>query len=149
MSKKNKISLQFKGFEELTKKIDDLAGTDGLKRAVEAALKTSKQEVNKEITAALQPSKFPAGGIYSTGKTKAAINKDFAVKWAGMVAEIPIGFDMSKSGGMTSIYLMYGTPRMKPDNELFNAIYGNAIKTKVKKLQETAVKEVIERIMGG
>lgn len=149
MAKKNKITLQFKGFEELTKKIDELAGTDGVKRAVEAALKSSKQEVNQRITAALQPSKLPAHGNFSTGKTKAAMNKDFAVKWAGMTAEIPIGFDMAKAGGIISIFLMYGTPKMKPDNELFNAIYGNAIKSKVKKLQETAVNNVIKRIMGG
>lgn len=149
MSKKNKITLQFSGFEEMMKQLDELAGTDGIKRAVEAALKTSKQEVNKGIVEALQPSKLPAGGKYSTGETKQAIDKNFSVTWNGSVAEIPIGFDIKKSGGMTSIYLMYGTPRMKPDSELFNAIYGKSIKTKVKKLQETAVNQVIKRQMEG
>ena len=32
---KNKIGMQFKGFEELAERIDELAGSDGLKRAVD------------------------------------------------------------------------------------------------------------------
>lgn len=144
---KTKIGMQFKGFEELAARIDKLAGTDGLKRAVEAGLKSSKQFVNGEITKAMQPSKLPAKGQYSTGDTLKTLNKDFAVDWQGSQASVKVGFDIT-GNGLTSIFLMYGTPRMNPDNDLYNAVYGKATQRQIKKLQETAVNEVIKRIMG-
>lgn len=145
---KNKIGLQFKGFEELAAKLDELAGTDGIKRAIEAGLKTSKQYVNGELEKVLQPSNLPAHGIYSEGETLKSINKDFSVKWDGMQASVDVGLDFKKSG-MTSIFLMYGTPKHPPVKGLYDAIYGKKTQSNIKKLQETAVNQVIKRTMEG
>lgn len=145
---KNKIGLQFKGFEEIAKRLDELAGTDGIKRAVEAGLKTSKEFVNGEITAALQKSKLPAHGKYSEGDTLKSLDKDFKIEWDGAQASTNVGLDFSKSG-MTSIFLMYGTPRMPPVDDLYNSIYGRKVQAKIKKLQADAVNEVLKRVMEG
>lgn len=146
--RRNRIGIQFNGFQELAERIDELAGLDGLKRAVEAGLKSSKEYVNGEISAALQKSKLPAQGKYSEGNTLNSLNKDFNVKWDGLQASVDVGLDFDKSG-MTSIFLMYGTPRMKPDQDLYDAIYGNKTKNKIKRLQESAMNEVLSRVMGG
>ena len=44
-------------------------------------------------------------------------------------AYIKVGFNISK-GGLASIFLMYGTPRMQPDKKLYNSIYGSSTKKK-------------------
>lgn len=145
---KNRIGIQFNGFTELAERIDELAGGDGLKRAIEAGLKASKQFVNGEITAALQPSKLPALGKYSEGVTLESLSKDFTVEWDGAQASIDVGLDFKKSG-MTSIFLMYGTPKHPPVTELYDAIYGNKTQSKIKKLQKAAMNEVLNRLTGG
>ena len=147
MAKKNKIGMQFAGFEELAKRLDEAAGTDGLKRAVEGGLKASKQYVDAQIKSAMQPPKLPAKGKYSTGATMQSMIGSYAVEWDGMTAAIDVGFDLEKT--LTSIYLMYGTPRMKPDADLYNAIYGAAAKKKIKELQEQAVNKVLQRVTEG
>lgn len=107
--------------EDYMAKLDELGGGNTMKRGVEGALKASKQHVNPLIGQAM--SKLPAGGKYSTGDTKKSIDTDMSVDWEGMTGSIKVGFDFSKSG-LKSIFLMYGTPRMKPVSGLKNAIYG-------------------------
>lgn len=143
---RNKIGLQFDGWEETLSKLDRLGGTEAMKKGVEAGLKASKQYVNPQIEAAM--GKLPAGGKYSTGDTKRSLDRDMTVDWSGMTGEIKVGFDFKKSGPV-SIFLMYGTPRMKPVSGLKSAIYGTKTKTQIKVLQAEAVNKVITRIMEG
>lgn len=147
----NKIGLQVKGFDEYMDRLDRLGGSDAMKRAVESALKASKQYVNPQLEAAMTKSKLPAGGKYSRGGTKASIDKELTVKWSGitgMTGEINIGFDFKKSG-LKSIFLMYGTPRMKPVSGLKNAIYGAKSQKQIIDIQAEALNKVIEDIMEG
>lgn len=143
---RNKIGLQFDGWEDYMAKLDKIGGTQAMKRGVEAGLKASKQYVNPQIEKAM--ANLPAGGKYSTGLTKESIDQDMRVDWDGMTGSIKVGFDFKKSG-LTSIFLMYGTPRMPPVNGLKAAIYGTKTKKQIKERQAEAVNKVIKRIMEG
>lgn len=143
---KNKIGLQFTGWQEAMYRLDQVGGSDAMKRGVEAGLRASKQYVNPQIYAAMK--NLPAKGKYSTGRTEQSIDRDMNIEWQGLTGEIKVGFDFNISG-LTSVYLMYGTPRMDPVSGLEDAIYGSKTKREIKKIQEEAVNKVIKRIMEG
>ena len=127
-------------------KLDELGGTQVMKKGVEEALIESKKHVNPLIEKSM--AKLPAGGKYSSGNTKQSIDKDNKVEWEGMTGTIKVGFDFSKSG-VTSIFLMYGTPRMKPVSGLKGAIYGAKTQKEIAEIQEKVLSDVIKRVMEG
>lgn len=144
MAKKNKIGLQFDGFEELIEKLDKLSGD--LKATTEEALQKSHAYVTPKITAAMDKH-------HRTGETEGAIVVHSPVEWNGMTAEIQVGFDLEQ-GGMPSIFLMYGTPKHAPnhpgtnaDKELYNAIYSNKTKKEVGQIQQTVFANAIKKKM--
>ena len=143
---RNKIGLQFEGWEDYIAKLDELGGTDTMKKGVEEALIESKKHINPLIEKSM--AKLPAGGKYSTGDTKQSIDNEMSVEWVGMTGTIKVGFDFSKSG-VTSIFLMYGTPKMKPVNGLKNAIYGSKTQKEVAEIQEKVLSDVIKKVMEG
>lgn len=143
---RNKIGLQVKELDYYMAHLDELGNGQAMKRGVESALKASKQYVNPLIEKAM--TKLPAGGKYSSGNTKESIDRNMDVEWSGMTGTIKVGFDFSKSG-VTSIFLMYGTPRMKPVSGLKNAIYGAKTQKELASIQEEALQKVILRIMEG
>lgn len=143
---RNRISLQGDMFKDYMAKLDKLGGNSAMKKATEEALKASKEYVNPLIETAM--TKLPAGGKYSTGDTKKSIDKDMTTKWNGFIAETKVGFDMKKSG-LTSIFLMYGTPKMKPVTGLKNAIYGTKTQKEIAELQGEALAKVVKEIMEG
>lgn len=145
---RNKISLQVKGFNEYMEKLDQIGGSDAMKRGTEAALKASKQLVTPKINAAMSKGNLPASGKYSSGDTRASIDNDMSVDWDGMTASIKVGFDF-KDSGLKSIFLMYGTPRMKPVPGLKDAIYGSKTQSEISMVQGEALNKVIQRIMEG
>lgn len=135
---KNKFSLQISGFDELLDKLESVEGD--LKKTTESALKSSKQVVTPKLKKAMKKHK-------RTGVTEKSIDTDFNVKWEGDIANINIGFDFQK-GGLTSVFLMYGTPKMPPDAELYEAIYGKTTQKEIKQAQTEAFEKVIERLGG-
>lgn len=141
---RNRIGLQVEGFEEYMAKLDEIGGTKAMRRGVEEALKESKKYVNPLIEQAM--TKLPAGGKYSTGDTKESLDKDMSVDWQGGTATIKVGFDFSESG-LKSIFLMYGTPRMKPVTGLKAAVYGAKTKKEIAAIQGAALDKVIKEIM--
>lgn len=143
---RNRIGLQVKELDYYMAKLDELGNSDAMKRGTEAALKASKQYVNPLIEQAMNS--LPAGGRYSTGATKKSIDKDMTVEWNGMTASIKVGFNFKESG-LTSIFLMYGTPKHDPVTGLYEAIYGNKTQREIGKIQEEALQRVILRIMEG
>ena len=143
---KSKMGLQFEGWEEMMGKLDELGGSSAMKRGVEKALSASKEYVNPLIDQAM--TKLPAGGKYSTGDTRKSINDDMAVEWQGMTGGIKIGFDFKKSG-TTSIYLMYGTPKMKPVSGLKAAIYGSKTRKEIAEIQSDVINKYIKEVMEG
>lgn len=147
MAKKKKNGFDTTMLQKYADQLEQLGGSNALKRATEAGMAQAKLEINKQISAAMQPGNLPAGGKYSTGETVGSISKATTPEWTGNIATLPVGFDMSKSG-ITSILLMYGTPKMKPAAGLYDAIYGKAAQSKARKAQEAAIKTVIERLGG-
>ena len=139
---KNKISISFDGYKDLKEKLDSIGG-ESTKRAVEGALKASQQLIARQANEAMLPHE-------RTGTTRKSIVKDGAVVWEGDTASINIGFDL-ENGGLPSIFLMYGTklhgqPHIKPDRELYNAVYGSQTKKEIKKIQEEVFNKVIGRL---
>lgn len=136
---RNKLRLEFKGFEEYAARLDELGGD--LKATTEKALKASHDLVTPKIKAAMTKHN-------KSGDTSRAILDKSPVVWDGAVASIDVGFDI-QSGGMPSIFLMYGTPRVKPDRDLYNAIYGNKTKKDIKELQQEIFAAAITKAMEG
>lgn len=145
---RKKIGLQFNGWEEYMAKLDKLGGTQTMKKGVEEALTESKKHVNPLIEKNMAKNKLPAKGKYSYGDTKESIDEEMSVEWSGMTGEIKVGFDFSKSG-MKSIFLMYGTPKMKPVSGLKSAIYGAKTQKEIAEIQEKVLSDHIKRIMEG
>lgn len=143
---KNKIKLQFGGFEEYAARLDELGGS--IAEATEKALELSQKHVSEKLNTIVQENKYPAKGVYSTGDTKKSIINDAAVKWEGTTASINVGFDF-KISGLNTIMLMHGTPKMKPMNGLKAAIYGNTTRKEIQAIQERVFDEEIKKIMGG
>lgn len=139
-------------FDELLKlgaKLDELAGDEGIIRAVESAMIATDKYVTSEVEKAISSSKF---NFDRTGATKKALEKDIEVEWDGMTAKVKDGFILKEAGkpadGMTSVYLMYGTPLIKPDAKLKNAVRGTGKhKKEIQKIQSETFQKVIERVM--
>ncbi|MBD5142996.1 MAG: hypothetical protein HDT22_05205 [Ruminococcus sp.] len=82
-----------------------------------------------------------------TGETESSLRKTPIIEWTGdMVAEAKVGFHIS-AGGLPSIFLMYGTPSIEPDNNLKEAIYGTNTRKEIKKIQREVYEKSIERAM--
>lgn len=141
---KNKIGLQFTGWKEMLAGIGRATDEAGLKQAAEAGLKATKDYVNKNADAAMSKGNMPARGKYWTGRTKKSLDKNYDVDWAGYTGTINIGYNLEESG-LTSIYLMHGTPRMSPVPGLNDAFYGKKTKSEIKKIQKEALEKWIER----
>lgn len=145
---RNRIGLQVKGFEEYMAKLDEIGGSPTMKRGVESALKASKEYVTPKIKQAMAKSNLPASGRFSIGRAEDSIDTDMSVEWQGMSASVKVGFDFKESG-MTSIFLMYGTPKMPPVAGLKNAIYGAKTQKEIANIQAEALNKVIKRVMEG
>ena len=140
---KNKISIDFKGFDTIKKQLDQLGG-DATKRAIDEALRASQQIVADKVSAAITPHTF-------TGKTKRSIVTDAQVEWTGDTAAVGVGFDI-RGGGLASIFLMYGTtlhgqPHITPDRNLYDAVYGNNTRKEIQKVQELAFDKVLQEVV--
>lgn len=142
---KNKIGMQFSGFAQLAEQLDKLGGS--LNSVTEEALIKSKAIVTENLKKATVKENFPAKGKYSRGTTAASIREDNTIVWNGTTAEIEVGFDLTKSG-LTSVYLMYGTPRMKKVQAMYDAIYGAKTKAKIKAVQKETFQAAIQKQMG-
>ena len=146
MSYSHKIGLQFDGWKDYMERLDKVGGSAAMKVAAEKAILESRDYVAEKIEKAM--GKLPAGGRYSTGLTKSSIVKDYPFVWTGDQGYAEVGFDFDVSD-LTSMYLMYGTPRMDPVKGLKAAIYGSKTKKDVAKIQEEIVAEAIRKIMEG
>lgn len=143
---KNKIGLQFDGLEDIISNLENAGGS--AMDAVDSALKASKDFVTDALIRDTKKANYPAKGKYSTGELAKSIDKNFKVEWKGLTAEINIGYDFKKAG-LTSIFLMYGTPRHKKVQKIYNDIYGSATKKKLAEIQEQALNKTMERVVNG
>ncbi len=133
-------------FDNYIERLEELGGSDLIKKAVDSGLKTAKAKVNEDIKKALVKPNMPKEGVYSTGKSKDSIDKDFNVKWHGVEGEILIGLSWEKLGKGGQV-LIYGTPVQEPVKGLKEAIYGGRAKRRVRKECQEAIDKIIERVM--
>lgn len=143
MARKNKMEIDFEGFDVLKKQLDEIGG-NATERAVESALKASQNLVAKNVSAAMQSHN-------KTGDVAKSIINGTPVEWTGDTATISVGFKISQ-GGLPSIFLMYGTqvygqPHVKPDKNLYDAVYGTAVKKQIREIQKQAFEMVLKRVM--
>ena len=146
MAKKKKNGFDTKALEKYAERLEAAGGTAAIKRATSAAMIQAKLTINQEILKAIQASNLPAHGKYSQGGTRDSLSRSTSVDWSGNIAELPLGFNLSED--ITSIFLMYGTPKMPPVNGLYAAMYGPAAQRTAKKKQDEAVKTILERLGG-
>lgn len=130
-----KIGLQLDGFEDLMSDLDKLGGD--LKEVTAEALEKSHAYVTPTLHQAMKKH-------HRTGRTERSIDDSGKVYWSGNTATVDVGFDIS-GGGLASVFLMYGTPKMKKDTKLYNAIYGSATKKKLAEIQEEIILGAIEK----
>lgn len=135
----NKFGIQFDGFTELMENLDRLGGD--LKKVGEECLTVAHKVVTPKIKADINRHK-------RTGATEKSIKTNVQVKWEGTTASVDVGFKIGE-GGLPSIFLMYGTPRMKKDTKLYNDIYGSAVRKEIAAKQEEILQNAIAQRLGG
>ena len=135
---KNRIGMSFKGFEEMAAKFDAMGGD--LREVITECLEKSHGLVTPKLHADMARHR-------RTGRTEGSILDDAQVEWSGTTSSINIGFSVRK-GGLPSIFLMYGTPRMEKDTKLYNDVYGTRIQKEIKALQEEIFRKKMDEIMG-
>lgn len=134
-----KMRLEFSGFEEMAERLDKLGGN--LKKTTERALDATHEYITPNVTAA-----FEKHDIKYSHETMKSIKKDSEVEWNGSVASVGVGFKIA-DGGLPSIFLMYGTPKIQPDKKLHDSVYGNKTKKEVKAIQEKIFAEEIAKYL--
>lgn len=153
-SSKNKLKLQFNGFNDMFAKLDKL-GAD-TKKIASDALEESFNAVTPGVLAAIKPHK-------DTGKTEESLVTTPQVVWEGTRAYVEVGFDLDK-GGLPSIFLMYGTPRhpvknqygatgksangITKDEVLFESVYGSSTLSKVRRVQKKVFTTAMKKYLG-
>lgn len=139
-----KFSIEFDELKQLANQLEELAGKNGVIEATERALIATDDYVTAEVDKAVANSKF---NFDRSGTTKKSIDRERKVEWNGTTATAKAGFSISK-GGLPSIFLMYGTPKIKPDTNLKNAAKGQGIhRDKIHKIQQEEFNKVIKEVM--
>lgn len=136
-----KIGLEFKGFDEVLKKLNALNADT--KSIAEEALKKTYEIVTQKAEDAIAKSNLPAGGKFSSGATAASIKRDPQITWNGSEGSVAVGFDIKK-GGLPSIFMMYGTPRYMKVQAVYDAFYGTQTEGEVLNAQ----KEIFYKALG-
>ena len=130
-----RLTLDFAGMDEIIAQYQEMGGNAD--KAVESALKATHALVTPKLQSAIAPHK-------QSGDTEGSLSRSPEIEWDGTKAAVPVGFKI-RDGGLPSIFLMYGTPKMKPDTALYNAIYGAAILRAVSEKQAEVFDKIIMR----
>lgn len=133
-----RFTCEFDGMDRVIRRLDAIGGN--IKEITDQALKETHNKITSDLHRDMNPH-------HRTGRTESAISEQTNVSWVGSIASIEIGFDL-RHGGMPSIYLMYGTPRMKKDQKLYNDIYGRQTINAVRELQANVFYSALRRLGG-
>lgn len=137
---KSKFSFDFQEFSELIEKLDKAGGN------IPAAVESSLKAAHGYITPGL---KSGIGRHRLTGDTEKSLQATGQVVWdTPLRAHIRIGFKISE-GGLPSIFLMWGTPKMKPDTKLKAAAFGAKTKREVAEIQRQELEKALQEILRG
>lgn len=138
MAKKNKLTIDFDGFETLQNRLKAMGGN--AKKAAENALVESHNIITRKVNAAMIPHR-------ESGRTERAIIETPVIEWTGDTAAVNVGFNIG-GGGLASIFLMYGTklhgqPHIAPDRKLYNAVYGAQTRREIRAAQEAEYRKML------
>lgn len=133
-----KFEVEFDGFDEVMHRLKRLEGD--VRGTTEKALKETHGLVTAKASEAISSHR-------RTGRTEASLKQDADIRWSGTVAEVHVGFDIHH-GGLPSIFLMYGTPRMKKDQKLYDAFFGRGTKQEVRNIQKDVFYDAIRKLEG-
>lgn len=145
---RNKMSVDFSGLDAYVKKLEAI-DESAVKRAFDSALLASEQIVKESVVSAMQKHN-------DTGQTVSTAISGKEPEWTQSTGKAPVGFEIGedrrqKDDRLASVFLMYGTkvhgqPHIAPDKELYNAVYGAAVRRRVQKIQEEAFEKVLRRL---
>lgn len=133
-----KIGLQFPFWEEKMEQLNKLSHF-GVLEGSKAALEEAHKIITRNADAAIKPHRM-------TGATEGSLVRNSEIEVAGNILSAGVGFDIDR-GGLPSVFLMHGTPRITPDKKLYNAIYGKATSDEIQSAQYWAVQNVINKYM--
>lgn len=133
-----KFGLAFAGWQEKLEELDRLSH-HGILEGTKEALEETYDVVTPKIRNAMKKH-------HLTGETEGSIVPK-QIEVSGTTVSIPIGFDID-NGGLPSVWLMYGTPTIAPDKQLYEAIFGHSTSSEVAHVQYQAIKRTIEKYMG-
>ena len=131
------IQLNFYGFEELLKKIEDAGGT--IDKSVESCMEKSAQIQQEEMKTQMQRKKVANDLIERMPLPE--------IKWKGNACIARVGYKTGSynpknlSDGYKAVFINYGTPRIKP-RSFIKAAHTKA-KPKIKKQQEETLNEIL------
>ena len=135
-----KAGIEIDGFSRILIRLNE--ANANVKAITEKALTETQKYFQGAAEEGMQDSNLPAGGKMrrKSGKgTADSIVKTPDISWSGSKASVGVGFKLSDNG-LVSIFLTYGTPRMKPDKVLkkyFNTKRPNKqVMEEVKTIQE-------------
>ena len=121
---KNKFSLDFGGFLDYARIIDERLGTKALQEAATEALEKSAMQANMNISLAMakSPYSFKSGQHYSKGKAKKSLAETAkkGVEVDGTLITAFAGVDLSEAPEVA--ILAKGSPHLKADTNLRNAV---------------------------
>lgn len=146
---RTRMGIQFDGFLELARQIDQL-GEGYLKQAAENALVKSAEYANREVIQAMDASKFSftAGKGRSRGRARKSAEEiaKTEIEWNGTTAQIPVGVSWYEAPEIT--YLSFGTPHIKGDTKLKNATrVKGAVGKEVARIQQEEFTKVLQEAM--
>lgn len=142
---KNKLQIEFDGFDKAINKLNKLGSKGNV--IAETALKETHKIVTKKAEISAQKPNLPAKGKYSTGQTLKSIKKNADIEWNGTMANVSVGFSISK-GGLASIFMMYGTPRYMKNQKMWDAFWSKKTRDEIKEIQEKIFYDEIRRLKG-
>lgn len=164
---RNKFSLNFDGFLDLARKVDEL-GEGFLKQATENALTKSAEYANNEVLNAMEKSKYAFNkgerssrgvggfskgsgvnrGATGRGKESAIKTSKLPLEWENTTAFEYIGVSWYDAPEVT--LLAFGTPHIQADKTLQNAIkVKGKVRKEVSRIQQEEFLKVIKEAQNG
>lgn len=140
MAKRSKLAFNFDEMAGLAEKLEKAGGN--LQAAADRALKATHDYITPNLSGEIQRH-------VQSGDTKESLDKRGGVVWESpLKAHVNIGFNLEE-GGLPSIFLMWGTPKMKPDTKLKNAAFGTKVKREVAAIQRQEMEKALQEITRG
>ena len=130
-----RIKVDFDGFDRAIEEFERREKT--IKPAIDKALNETFRTITPGAKSAISPH-------HLSGDTEGSLRTSPEIKWGGSVAELKVGFNISK-GGLPSVFLMYGTPKMRPDMKLWSAFFGSGTLKRVREAQEKVIMEELSK----